>query len=159
MASVKVKPPDALIAQLQALGDQTDRIVEASLGAAAEPVKKAVQQNYDRIVGRPFIVRSSKRLYNYGVRSTGGLRRSIGISPVKVNNKGGHDVKIGVAGDVPDAKITYGRLAGIIENGCKRRNQPPRPFWAPAKRESAKPALAAFEAKFNEEVKKLESAH
>lgn len=159
MAKVTIKPPDALIAQLQALGDQTDRIVKTSLAAAAEPIKKAVLQNYDRVVGRPLIVRSPKRLYNYGVRSTGGLRRSIGISPVKITHKGDYDVKIGFAGNVPGAKVSYGRLAGLIENGCRRRNQPPRPFMAPAKRESAKPALAAFEAKFNEEVKKLESAH
>lgn len=158
MAKVTVKPPDKLIEQLQRLGDQTDRIVAASLTAAAETVQKAVQRNYDRVVGRPLIVRSPKRLYNYGVRSTGGLRRSIGVSPVKVNRKGDYDIKIGFAGNVPGEKISYGRLAGLIENGCRKRNQPPRPFLATAKRESARAAAAAFEARFDEEVKKLESA-
>ena len=159
MAKMTVKPPDALIEQLQRLGDQTDRIVSSSLKAAAEPIKRSMQQNCDRVVGRPLIVRSPRRLYNYGVRSTGGLRRAIGISPVKVNRKGDYDVKVGFAGEVPGTKITYGRLAGLIENGCRKRNQPPRPFVASAKRESAKPAAAAFQKKFDEEVKALESAH
>ena len=89
------------------------------------------------------------------MRSTGNLRRSIGISPAKVNRKGDYDIKIGFAGNVPEAKITNGRLAGLIENGCKKRNQPPRPFIKPAEKASKAASLEAFERKFDEEVNKL----
>lgn len=156
MAKITVKLPDELMRKMDSLGKETDRIVKASLEAAGEPVKHEVLSKYDAVVGRPHIVKGlNRRLYNYGVRSTGGLRRSIGISPARINRRGEYDIKIGFAGNVPNGKITYGRLAGIIERGCKKRGQPPRPFIKPAKRASKQASIDAFQKKFDEEVEKL----
>lgn len=156
MAKVEVKLPTELVAKFDKLGAETDRIITASLEAAAVPVKQAVLQKYDAVVGRPHVVRGPHgRLYNYGVRATGGLRRSIGVSPARVNRRGDYDIKIGFAGDVPNAKITNGRLAGLIERGCKKRNQPPRPFVKPAERASKQASIDAFAKTFDEEYAKL----
>ena len=155
MAKVEVILPEGLEAQLVKLGSNTDRIVAASLEEGAKPILKAVLEAYDAVSPRPLVVRR-RRIYNYGIRSTGDLRRHFGISRALVNRKGDMDIKIGVGRDkVPGTDITYGRLVSLIESGCKKRNQPPRPFMAKAKRASKEAANAAFVKKFNEEVEKL----
>lgn len=155
MAKVQIVLPEGLEAQLTKLGSNTDRIVTASLEEGAKPIKKAVLEALDAVSPRPLVVRH-RRMYNYGVRSTGDLRRHIGITSVRVNRKGDHDIKIGVGRDkVPGTDITYGRLISLIEGGCKKRNQPPRPFMAKAKRASKEAANEAFIKRFNEEVDKL----
>lgn len=155
MAKVEIILPEGLEAQLAKLGSNTDRIVSASLKEGAKPIYKAVLEALDAVSPRPLVVRR-RRMYNYGMRSTGDLRRHIGITSVRVNRKGDQDLKIGVGRDIiPGTKITYGRLVALIESGCKKRNQPPRPFMAKAKRASKEAANAAFIKKFNEEVDKL----
>ena len=157
MAKVEVIMPDGLEKKLATLGRDTDRIVAASLEEGAKPIYKAVLEAYDAVTPHPLVVRG-RRVYNYGIRSTGTLRRSIGISPVKVNRKGDHDIKIGF-GDVkePKTRIRCGYLAVIIERGVLhgRRKQPPRPFLKVAKRMSKEEASAAFVKRFNEEVARL----
>lgn len=155
MAKVEVILPEKLQNQLTKLGSNTDRIVAASLEEGAKPIYKAVLEAYDAVAPRPLVVRH-KRLYNYGIRSTGDLRRHFGITQARLDRKGNMDIKIGVGNDkVPGTKITYGRLVSLIEAGCKKRRQPPRPFMAKAKRASKDEATAAFVKKFNEEVERL----
>lgn len=155
MAKVEIILPEELQNQLTKLGSNTDRIVTAALEEGAKPIFKAVLEAFDAVSPRPLVVRR-RRLYNYGIRSTGDLRRHFGITRVSVNRKGEMDVKIGVGRDkVPGTKITYGRLVSLIEGGCKKRRQPPRPFMAKAKRASKEAANAAFVKKFKEEVDKL----
>lgn len=157
MAKVEVILPEELQNQLTKLGSNTDRIVAASLEEGAKPIYKAVLEALDAVSPRPLVVRH-RRLYNYGIRSTGTLRRSIGISPVKINHKGNQDIKVGI-GNVKEPKtgIRCGYLAAIIERGVLhgKRKQPPRPFLNVAKRASKEAANAAFVKKFNEEVEKL----
>ncbi len=156
MAKVTVQLPKELNEQIVKLGNNTDRIVQKCLEAAAVPVKKAVLEKYDATVGRPLIVRKGGRIYNYGMRSTGELRRSIGISPAKLNRKGDYDIKIGIAdGKESKTGISYGYLAAIIERGVPARRQPPRPFIKPAEKASKAASMAAFEKTFDEEVSKL----
>ena len=155
MPNVTVSLPTDIIQKMDKLGKETDRIIGACLTEAAVPVEQAVKQKYDQVVGRPHIVRRNGRLYNYGLRSTGALRRAIGTTKPRQDRKGNYDIKIGFAGSVPGGKITNGRLAGLIENGCKKRNQPPRPFIKPAEKASKAASLEAFERKFDEEVNKL----
>ena len=157
MAKVEIILPNGLEAQLAKLGSNTDRIVSASLEEGAKPIYKAVLEALDAVSPRPLVVRR-RRMYNYGMRSTGTLRRSIGITSVRVNRKGDHDIKVGF-GDVKEPKtgIRCGYLAAIIERGVLhgKRKQPPRPFLNVAKRASKEAANAAFIKKFNEEVDKL----
>lgn len=158
MAKITVKLPDELMRKMDSLGKETDRIVKASLEAGGELIKREALKKYDAISGRPLIIRKNGRLYNYGKRSKGVLRNSIGIAPVKVNSKGEYDIKIGFAKAVePDTGIRCGYLAAIIERGVLHgaRNQPPRPFIKPAERASKQASIDAFQKKFDEEVEKL----
>ena len=156
MAKVEIIFPKELEAKFSTLsGVTTDRIVTLALEEGAKPIKKAVLEAFDSVSPRPLIIRH-KRMYNYGIRSTGDLRRHIGITRVLLNRKGDHDIKIGVGQEIiPGTEITYGRLVVLIESGCKAHNQPPRPFMAKAKRASKEAANAAFIKKFNEEVERL----
>lgn len=155
MAKMDIILPEGLQNKLDNLGKNMDRIASASLEAGAKPIYKAVLEAYDAVSPRPLVVRR-RRIYNYGIRSTGDLRRHFGISRVLVNRKGDWDIKIGVGREkIPGANITYGRLVSLIERGCKARNQSPRPFMKVAKRTSQEAANAAFVKKFNEEVEKL----
>lgn len=159
MAKLTVQQPTELQAQISKLGKQHDPIMEKCLEAASKPVKQETLRRFDAVVGRPQVVNSPHgRLYNYGMRSTGALRRSIGIAPVKVDKKGDHDIKIGFADAVePKTGIRCGYLAAIIERGVLHgaRKQPPRPFIKPAERASKAASMAAFEKTFDEEVSKL----
>lgn len=159
MAKIKVEYPTELSEKMNSLGKEHDRIMESCLKAAAIPVKQAAYSKFDAVVGRPHVVRGPHgRLYNYGARLTGTLRRSIGISKVRIDRKGNHDVKIGFADAVePTTKIRCGYLAAIIERGVLhgRRNQPPRPFIKPAEQASKQAAGEAFLKTFDEEYAKL----
>lgn len=155
MAKVEIILPAGLEKKIASLGTKTDEIVAAALEEGAKPIYKAVLEAYDAVSPRPLVVRR-RCLYNYGIRSTGDLRRHFGITQARLDRKGNMDIKIGVGNDkVPGTKITYGRLVSLIEAGCKKRRQPPRPFMAKAKRASKEDATAAFIKKFNEEVDKL----
>lgn len=155
MAKIEIVLPAGLEKKIASLGTKTDEIVAAALEEGAKPIYKAVLEAYDAVSPRPLVVRR-RRLYNYGIRSTGDLRRHFGITQARLDRKGNMDIKIGVGNDkVPGTKITYGRLVSLIEAGCKKRRQPPRPFMAKAKRASKDEATAAFVKKFNEEVERL----
>ena len=120
------------------------------------PVEQAVKQKFDQVVGRPHIIRRNGRLYNYGLRSTGALRRAIGTTKPRQDRKGNYDIKIGFAkAREPETGIRCGYLAALIARGVKKRNQPPRPFIKPAENASKAASLEAFERKFDEEVNKL----
>ena len=158
MAKATIKLPTELQKKLDNLEKQTDKITDTCLKAAAVPVKETAKRKFDQVVGHPHVVKRRGRLYNYGSRVTGTLRRSIGISPVMLDKNGNPDIKIGFADAVePETGIRCGYLAAIIERGVLHgsRNQPPRPFIKPAEKASKAASLEAFERKFDEEVNKL----
>ena len=158
MAKVTVQFPDDVMRKLDKLGKSSDKIVIDSLNAAGSPIKQEVLKHYDAIAGHPQIVKKNGRIYNYGSRMTGFLRRSIGISPVKPRRTGGYDIKVGFAkAREPKTGIRCGFLAAIIERGVLNgsRNQPPRPFIKPAEISAKDKAIKAYQEKFDEEVNKL----
>ena len=156
MAKLSTNFPDELVQKMSRLGQDTNRIIGECLTAAAVPVEQAVKQKYDQVVGRPHIVRRNGRLYNYGLRSTGALRRAIGTTKPRQDRKGNYDIKIGFANArEPETGIRCGYLAALITRGVKKRNQPPRPFIKPAEKASKAASLEAFERKFDEEGAKI----
>ena len=130
MATMKAELPEALIAKLSRLGEKTDEVCEKALRAGAEIVEKSVASNFAAVIGSGT---------KYDSHSTGELQKALGVSPIKIDDKGNCNIKIGFSeprkGGGSNAKI-----ANILEYG--KHGQPPKPFLKPAKNASRKPSLA-----------------
>lgn len=140
--------------RLSKLGDKTDEIVESCLEAGSEVVLSKVRSNLSSVIGGGT---------KYPSESTGELEASLGVTPVKVDNKGVHNVKIGfneprrrqyaAKGKRSYYTITNAMIANVIEHG--KHGQPPKPFLKPARTSSRKPAIEAMKRKLDEEIGKL----
>ncbi len=135
MARMTVKLPDEIEEKLSRLGDRTDEIAGKVLQAGGEVVLEKVRSNLNGVLSG---------------KSTGELAGSLGLSPAKVNNKGGHDVKIGFSEPRRGAGTSNAKVATVLEYG--RSGQRPRPFMKPAKTKSRQAAIDAMTRKFDEEV-------
>lgn len=146
--------PEDFLLKLSKLGDKTDEIVESCLEAGSEVVLSKVRSNLSSVIGGGT---------KYPSESTGELEASLGVTPVKVDNKGVHNVKIGfneprrrqyaAKGKRSYYTITNAMIANVIEHG--KHGQPPKPFLKPARTSSRKPAIEAMKRKLDEEIGKL----
>ena len=132
MAKLTVRMPDALIAKLTRLGNKTDQVCEKALKAGAQVAEKAVSSNLSAVIGKDTKQPS---------RSTGELQESLGISPVKVDEKGNYDVKVGFAEPRSGGGVNA-KIANILEYG--KAGQPPKPFLKPAKSKARRQITAAI---------------
>ena len=132
MAKLTVRTPDALIAKLTRLGNKTDQVCEKALKAGAEVAEKAVSSNLSAVIGKDTKKPS---------RSTGELQSALGVSPVKVDDKGNYDVKVGFAEPRSGSGVNA-KIANILEYG--KHGQPPRPFLKPAKSKARRQITAAI---------------
>lgn len=154
MAKVEVKMPEDFLLKLSKLGEKTDEIVESCLEAGSEVVLSKVRSNLSSVIGGGT---------KYPSESTGELEASLGVTPIKVDNKGVHNVKIGfneprrrqyaAKGKRSYYTITNAMIANVIEHG--KHGQPPKPFLKPARTSSRKPAIEAMKRKLEEEIGKL----
>ena len=90
MATMKPKLPEDLLKKIDRLGQNTDRICEKALTEGGKVMKKSVSEHLSQVIGKDTKVES---------RSTGELQAALGVSPVRVDKNGNHDVKIGVRPD------------------------------------------------------------
>lgn len=151
IALCKIKLSDEIYKAIEKLEEKTDEILASTLEAGGKVVLKAMQVNLNRAIT------------NSSERSTGELKNSLGMSPVKVSAKGIHNVKIGFSEprikQYPAKKkrsyytITNAMIANVLEYG--KTGQSPRPFVRPAKVSSKKASIEAMKQKFDAEVKKL----
>lgn len=132
MAKMKAKMPDELIAKLTRLGQRTDEVCEKALKAGAEVAEKAISSNLSAVIGKGT---------KYDSRSTGQLEKALGISPVKLNDKGELDIKVGFAEPRSDGE-SNAKIANILEYG--KSGQPPKPFLKPAKSKARRQIMAAM---------------
>ena len=132
MAKLTVRTPDALIAKLTRLGNKTDQVCEKALKASAEVAEKAVSSNLSAVIGKDTKKPS---------RSTGELQSALGVSPVKVDDKGNYDIKVGFAEPRSGGGINA-KIANILEYG--KAGQPPKPFLKPAKSKARRQIAAAI---------------
>ena len=130
MATMKAELPDELIAKLTRLGNKTDEVCEKALKAGAEIVEEAVASNLAAVIGSGT---------KYDSRSTGELQEALGISSVRIDDKGNCNIKIGFS-EPRSGGGSNAKIANILEYG--KHGQPPKPFLKPAKNASRKPALA-----------------
>ena len=139
MARVTIEMPTTLMDQLASAAEKTDSAIPKALEAGGKVVFERMQANLRSAIGRGTKVKS---------RSTGKLLAALGVSPVKVNDEGNYDVKVGFAegrGNVSNAM-----LANLLEYG--KSGQPPKPFLKQTKSSSQKPCVEAMESVLKEEL-------
>lgn len=143
MAKAQMMMPEDFLKRLSRLGDRTDEISEKVLEAGGEVVLTRVKGNLAGVIGRGT---------QYESRSTGELLGSLGLSSVKVDKNGNHNIKVGFAEPRSDGD-SNAKIANILEYG--KHGQPAKPFLKPAKSSSKAACEEAMKAKFEEEVGKL----
>lgn len=143
MAKADIVMPDDFLERIASLGAHEDSIAEKVLEAGAAVVETKVRSNLEGVVGRNTV---------YPSRSTGELVSSLGVTKVRVNRNGDHDIKIGFAEPRSDGE-SNAKLANILEYG--KHGQPPKPFLAPAKSATKAACMETMKKRFAEEVDKL----
>lgn len=131
--------PTALMDQLVKAAEKTDTAIPKALEAGGKVVFERMQANLRSAIGRGTKVKS---------RSTGKLLAALGVSPVKVNDGGNYDVKVGFSegrGNVSNAM-----LANILEYG--KHSQPAKPFLKQTKSSSQIPCIEAMQTVLKEEL-------
>lgn len=143
MAKVDVKMPEDFLLQLSRLGNKTDEICEKALEAGGEVVLEKVKENLSAVIGSGT---------KYDSRSTGELEQSLGLTSVKQDRDGNHNIKIGFSEPRSDGG-SNAKIANIIEYG--KHGQPAKPFLKPAKSSSRKACIFAMQETLEREVEKL----
>lgn len=143
MAKADINFPDAFLEQLSRLGSQFDSVAESVLEAGGEVVLEKAQRNLAAVVGTGT---------KYDSRSTGELVDSLGLSPVKLNKSGNHDIKVGFSEPRSDGG-SNAKIANILEYG--KHGQAPKPFMKPAKTSSKAECIQIMKDTLEAEVKKL----
>lgn len=143
MAKVDIKMPDEFLERMSRLGSDFDSVAETVLEAGGEVVLDKVKSNLSSVVGSGT---------KYESRSTGKLEASLGLSPVKTDRDGNHNIKLGFAEPRSDG-TSNAKLANILEYG--KHGQPAKPFLKPAKTASRQECIDAMTKALDEEVEKL----
>ena len=143
MAKVDFKMPEEFLTQISRLGSRFDSVAESVLEAGGEVVLAKVKSNLASSVGSGT---------KYDSRSTGELERSLGLTSVRMDKDGNHNIKIGFSEPRADGG-SNAKIANIIEYG--KHGQPAKPFLKPAKRSTKDACITAMQRKFEEEVSKL----
>ena len=143
MAKAEVKMPDEFLAKLSRLGSQTDTIAKKVLQAGGEVALAKVKSNLKAVVGSGTKSKS---------RSTGELERSLGLSPVRIDKDGNHDIKVGFSEPRTDGG-SNAKIANILEYGTS--SQSAKPFLKPAKSAVKKQCVDAMKSAFEKEVEGL----
>ena len=143
MAKVDIKMPDEFLEKMSRLGSNFDAVAESVLEAGGDVVLQKTRSTLSSVVGSGT---------KYESRSTGELESALGLSPVKMDKDGNHNIKLGFA-EPHSGGVSNAMLANILEYG--KHGQPAKPFLKPAKSASKSACKAAMVQKLDEEVKKL----
>ena len=137
-----MKLPEEFLTKLSRLGGDMDSVAKKVLEAGGEVVLDKVRGNLEAVIGSGT---------KYESRSTGELVQSLGLSPVKLNREGNHDIKIGFSEPRSDG-VSNAKIANILEYG--KHGQPAKPFLKPAKTASKAACIRKMEEVLEEEAKK-----
>ena len=107
MAKVDIKMPEDFLERISRLGSDFDPVAQKVLEAGGEIVLAKAQSNLSSVVGSGT---------KYESRSTGELEGALGLSSVKMDKNGNHNIKVGFAEPRCDG-ISNAKLANIIEYG------------------------------------------
>ena len=143
MAKVDIKMPDEFLLKVSKLGSDFDPVAEKVLKAGGEVVFKRTKNNLSAVIGK-----NTK----HESRSTGELENALGVTSVRLDRNGNHNIKIGFSEPRPDGE-SNAKLANILEYG--KHGQPAKPFLKPAKSASKSECISTMKSTFEEEVKKI----
>jgi len=138
VAKVTIKMPTEFMDQLAKAAEKTDTAIPKALEAGGKVVFETMKTNLRSAIGRDT---------KYPSRSTGKLLAALGVSPVKLNDEGNYDVKVGFS---EDREVSNAKLSNILEYG--KHGQPPKPILKPTRRSSRKPCIEAMQAALKEEL-------
>lgn len=143
MAKVDIKMPDEFLLKVSKLGSDFDPVAEKVLKAGGEVVFKRTKSNLSAVIGKGTKQES---------RSTGKLEKALGVTSVRLDRNGNHNIKIGFSEPRSDGE-SNAKLANILEYG--KHGQPAKPFLKPAKSASKSECISVMKSTFEEEVKKI----
>ncbi|MGN6060136.1 HK97-gp10 family putative phage morphogenesis protein [Corynebacterium striatum] len=133
MARVQIRLPNKYIDALEATSRLLDSTADEVLTAGANVVEPRMRANLASAIGQATTTMPS--------RSTGQLLGALGVTSVKVNSRGDHNVKVGFAENRRDGR-SNALIANVLEHG--RSNQPARPFLAPTRSQTRRGAVEAM---------------
>lgn len=143
MAKVDIKMPDDFLLKISKLGSDFDPVAEKVLKAGGEVVFKRTKSNLSAVIGKGT---------KHESRSTGELEKALGVTSVRIDRSGNHNIKIGFSEPRSDGE-SNAKLANILEYG--KHGQPAKPFLKPAKSASKSECISVMKSTFEEEVKKI----
>lgn len=143
MAKVDIKMPDDFLLKVSKLGSDFDPVAEKVLKAGGEIVFKRTKSNLSAVIGKGT---------KHESRSTGELEKALGVTSVRLDRNGNHNIKIGFSEPRPDGE-SNAKIANILEYG--KHGQPAKPFLKPAKSASKSECISVMKSTFEEEVKKI----
>ena len=143
MAKVDIKVPDNFLLKISKLGSDFDPVAEKVLKAGGEVVFKRTKSNLSAVIGKGT---------KHESRSTGELEKALGVTSVRLDRNGNHNIKIGFSEPRPDGE-SNAKIANILEYG--KHGQPAKPFLKPARSASKSECISVMKSTFEEEVKKL----
>ena len=143
MAKVDIKMPDEFLLKVSKLGSDFDPVAEKVLKAGGEVVFKRTKSNLSAVIGKGT---------KHESRSTGELEKALGVTSVRLDRNGNHNIKIGFSEPRPDGE-SNAKIANILEYG--KHGQPAKPFLKPARSASKSECISVMKSSFEEEVKKL----
>lgn len=143
MAKVDIKMPDEFLLKVSKLGSDFDPVAEKVLKAGGEVVFKRTKSNLSAVIGKGT---------KHESRSTGELEKALGVTSVRLDRNGNHNIKIGFSEPRPDGE-SNAKIANILEYG--KHGQPAKPFLKPAKSASKSECISTMKSTFEEEVKKI----
>ena len=143
MAKVDIKMPDEFLLKVSKLGSDFDPVAEKILKAGGEVIFKRTKSNLSAVVGKGT---------KHESRSTGELEKALGVTSVRLDRNGNHNIKIGFSEPRPDGE-SNAKIANILEYG--KHGQPAKPFLKPARSASKSECISVMKSTFEEEVKKI----
>ena len=143
MAKVDIKMPDDFLLKISKLGSDFDPVAEKVLKAGGEVVFKRTKSNLSAVIGKGT---------KHESRSTGELEKALGVTSVRLDRNGNHNIKIGFSEPRSDGE-SNAKLANILEYG--KHGQPAKPFLKPARSASKSECISTMKSTFEEEVKKI----
>lgn len=139
MARVTIYPGKDFLKKLEQMQGDLDHAIPTALEEGGKLVLSKMHGKLASVVGKHT---------KWPSQSSGKLLKALGLSPVKMNDTGNFDVKVGFSEGRP--RKSNAMLANILEYG--KHGQPPKPFLAPTKSQAKQPCLDAMEAALKREL-------